>query len=467
LRNIGAVAGIAFFPGLIRGAANVIQSLYPLRPNGLFLIFFIAAFSFAWQLTATSSLLVARLRGKNTRLGEHIAIGLKAMPKVLISHAVILGVVFFSYLIALGTGEVNPAVRGILATSFVVGFFLTWAPAFVAGENFSQVVQEEDDDEEEADPYEDEPLLPRSRKFQRVFSGMGVLDLGIERSFQFTMRHFNLTIAIVLLTWCSKIFPAAIAAGLFASSSDLSSILCEAALSSLLTGVVLTAAGYVFLQMLPREARDELSLPDRMPGEVSQSAGTFVSRLILSVLLVLSLLSTTFLFGVLRTEQLFPPDLKPSIFNVERNGEGVTIRFNLNDEATGYRWLDLERFRLQIQKPESTPEEKAKAEAEPKKGGFLEYLEENLAAPPSVALLAPDQYLLYAEDGKLLDERYFKPYRGKLRVELSFDLDRKKAEEPKLTYLNLDQSVQLIAPLMIPDSIRPDSPNRPGGEQHP
>lgn len=427
--NFSSILALAFFPAIIRLILNIVQISYPLRPNGIFLVLFIAALAFSWQLTATSSFLIERLRGGQSRIGSHVGHGLNNLPKVFFSHALFLSLVgVFSSSLFFPGGDFSPGSRALVASGIVLGFFLVWAPAFVAGEFFSKPV-EVDDHEDEFDPFEeDDALFRRPNRFQRVFSGMGVIDLGVERSVQFASKHMRLTVEVVILAWCVEVIPAALAAAIFGSSTNLLTIGADSLLSSVFVGFMLCNIGYVFLLTLPREARDELSLPDRVTAP-ERGKRAIASRALFIGLVLLSIFATIFLWERISGENDFPDALKPAVPAVALTGDTVNLSINLDDKQFSYRWLNLERFRLKIPAPKSEGNEESKNKWR------LEYLEAgNL---PDFILVRPKQLLLYSSDNHLLDEHYFQPYTGPLRVELSFDLPRKDITEGKLVYLSV------------------------------
>jgi hypothetical protein len=479
---------IAFFPTLIRLGANLVELLYPLRPGGMFLIFFAGAFAFSWQLASSASLVVKYLRGERGNHSQHVAFGFSALPKVLLSHSILILSLFFLFPASGEGGDFPAFIRSLLLVIVSVGFFLSWAPAFVAGEFFTKPVPKSDDDDEE----EDLESMKLSFLKPKFFSGMGILDLGIERSFYFCINNFALTVSLLLLGCCVKVIPAALGVFLFGHSTSYGAVATECILSSLGIGILMVALGMTFLGCLPKDARAELELLDdsvlAAPAAKAEKS-RIVSKIFVCLITTIACLATYFLVQTIKVEQSFPKALIPK-FEVERTPTTMTVRFELNDSVSAYRWLDAERFRLEVPK---TKEEMALAEEEakpavnlkvaeplePKKGGVLEVLQNKLAEVPKEKpetpeavfpseiskfnLIAPREVLFYSENGELIDEKFFKPYYGKIKVTLTFEHSVKleknydlestlspKPNEQKLVYLMIGQTAQELGTFTAP-----------------
>lgn len=501
--NIGAIRAsfvsilvISFFPALIRLGATLIELLYPLRPGGMFLVFFAGAIAFSWQLAASASLVVKFLRGERGNHRHHISFGFTALPKVLLSHSILILSLFFLFPASGEGGDFPAFIQSMLLIIVSVGFFLSWAPAFVAGEFFTKPVPPVDEDLEDFESIKLNFLKPR------FFSGMGVLDLGVERSFYFCVNNFGLTVTLLLLGSCVKVIPAAIGVILFGSSFSYGAVVTECFLSSLGIGIVMVALGLTFVGALPKEARVELELLEdsvlSIPvNEIEKSR--LLKRIVKFLVALLAVLATLFLVRTVKTEQSFPNTLLPQAYGIERTQSNVTLRFELDDKVNAYRWLDAERFRLQI--PKTKEEVKAAVEKNdlpggepkadslaPKKGGVLEALQNKLAETPKesstgvvnettqevdskFSLIVPKEVLFYSEKGELLDEKFFKPYYGKIRVTLVFDFNSKahtngeqsfnlessinpSPEEQKLVYLLIDQTFQELGKFSFAEVVK-------------
>jgi hypothetical protein len=464
--NLLSILVIAFLPGIIRLTASMVELLYPLRPGGMFLVFICGALAYSWQLGSTASLVVRFLRGERISPTKHISFGFFALPKVLLSHSMLILILFFMYPAASEGTDLTTFLQSMVVVIAFAGFFLCWAPAFVAGEFFTKPVIVDDSDD-----FEDSESLKSSKP--KFFTGMGLLDLGIERSFYFCTINFSLTFTLLLLGLSTKVIPAAVGALIFQRSASYGAITTEVVLSSIAEGILMVAIGLSFIGALPREARSELELLDdaTLASANSQIDRTrLIGRFIGFLVIVVTVLCTAILVRVVKNEQSFPAALIPKVYGVESKDSKLTLRFDIDDREHANRWLDAERFRLQVK---LSPEQiKANQEAEkplesgipdignlkPKEGGVLESLQTRLSSEidkqvidepkaqldlKQYKLLEPKEVFFYSEKGELIDEKFFKPYYGKIKVSLTFDVGSER-NEPKLLYMLFDQSAQVI-----------------------
>lgn len=476
---------ISFFPALIRLGATLVELLFPLKPGEMFLVFFAGAIAYSWQLASSASLVVKYMRGERGNPSQHISFGFSALPKVLLSHSILFLSLFFLYPASAQGGDFPAFIQTILLLIVSVGFFLSWAPAFVAGEFFTKPVPESEEDFEDFESIKLNFLKPR------FFSGMGILDLGIERSFYFCINNFSLTLTLLLLGSCVKIIPAALGIVLFDYSFSFGAAITECFLSSIGIGIVMVALGLTFIGALPKEARLELELLEDSVLSVPVAEVRkvrFLTRIGKFFIVISAVLATLLLIRTVKSEQSFPQALVPKSFGVETTASTVTFRFELDDKETAYRWLDADRFRLQIPQVKAErgtelgdqsqlPSSDTKLERlAPKKGGILETLQNKLVdepnhkgnglvkeetpeVGPNFNLIVPREVLFYSDKGELLDEKFFQPYYGKIRVTLMFDLNQAdkvssadsanldsginpKISEQKLVYLLIDQTSQ-------------------------
>ena len=481
-RNFWPLILIAFFPALIRFGVSSIELLYPIRPTGVFLLFVAGAIAFSWQLTSTASLIVWTLRGVRQPAQSHLSFGFACLPKVFIAHSVPIFALFFGYVFGGGELDLTAFFRSALIFVFSFGVFLTWAPVFVAGEFFTKPIAEEEEDED-FDSGSEETFRHRPPRF---FSGMSVIDIGIDRSFGFSIAHLGLTVSVLVLGWSAKVVPAALGSFLFGSSTHFGAVAVETFVSSLALGIVMAIAGVTFLGVLPKEARRELELLD--DSLLSHSPAPGRRRVFLRALGLFSttaaVIATLYLVQSLKGEQGFPQTSLPKTFSIAQKDGLLRIKFDVSDRERAFRWLDADRFRLRVRRSE----EEMKREAEllkqdapgasslpteapqPAKGGVLEFLEGKLQGPishegpttasegsaPSVAeapqgpgvspykLITPKDVLFFSETGEVLDEKFFKPYYQDMKVELLFEING-DLPDPKLVYVFFDQTVQELA----------------------
>jgi hypothetical protein len=356
------------------------------------------------------------------------------MPKVLLSYALLFGTISLSSLGALGSGE------GISKTVLSIYLiFLLWAPAFVAGENFAKPLPEEP--EEEFDPFEDD--LPLSKLYApRYFSGMGLIDLGIDRSIQFTTRNLGFAIEVLAVLWFIDVIPQALAILLFGKSFSAAAVVFESATSGVLLGVLMLYTGYAFLFLLPREARQELEMKDQLlPVKVAVVKPMLV-KVVMVALLGLSFLATVYL-GALKGEFSFPGDVGIRLLSQRTEGRSLLLSLELEDNNHRYRWFQANRFGLEVKNEPAA--ETGAAEVQPKKGGLMELLSGEKRAATRV--LPAKDLTLFSESGAVLNERYFAPYSGKVRVELVFDVQGVDLKGATLIYLPFQNSKEEPYPI--------------------
>jgi len=426
LKNLSTAVSLAFFPAIVRAGVGLWQNSQPLRPNGLFVVFIALAFAFAWQLTATTYFLVGRLREETVRkrVGDYISSGLSSCPKVFLSYALLFGMISLSSLGALTGSEINGGVRGFVVSTVFFSIFLIWAPAFVAGENFAE--QPAKKDEDEFDPYEEEDSEDFAAKyFPKFFTGMGIVDIGIDRSIQFTIRNFAFSLQVLLIMWCVDVIPQALGILLFGKSTDVATILFEALASSAALGVTQLYVGYTFLLLLPEPARSELNVLGKTSEEPAPRP--FLIRTIIGMLVLTSFIATGYLFQSLRVEQSFPAELKPKNVVINVHAGTLSTSFELDDNSLRYRWFHPSRFALKVAQTPALPVD----EALPKKGGLMEIIQ---GEKEEHKFLAPSDTIIRDEYGEILDERFFSPHTGKIRVELKFDIVNQELKGSSLVY---------------------------------
>lgn len=431
LNNLPTAILLSIFPVLLSVGAKLWMSSYALKPNGLFVIFVIFALALCWQITSIASFLVSRLRGEpGSRIGVHIGFGISASPKVLLSYGILFGTISLSSLGALGSGE--GISKTILSLSLIFSIFLLWAPAFVAGENFAKPLPERDD--EEFDPFEDD--LPLSKLYAaKYFSGMGVIDLGIDRSIQFTTRHLGFAIEVLAVIWFIDVIPQALAILLFGKSFSAAAVVFETVLSGVLFGVLMLYAGYAFLHLLPKEAREELEMNEQPQAVRGVAFKPVAVRVAMVLLLGVSFLATGYLYGALKNEFSFPEDVGSRLLSQRVEGRNLFLSLEVEDSRHRYRWFQPTRFGLEVSSVQDEPDESV---GHPKKGGLMELLSRTERA--STRVLPAKDLTLFSESGDVLNERYFAPYLGKVRVELSFDVQGVELKGGSLVYLPFQNS---------------------------
>lgn len=418
LRSAAAIIALSVIPAILGALAAAIQEERPLRPQGLFLILVLSIAACAWQLSAIGFYVIERVRGEQSHLLRTLLRALHFLPKVFLSYAAVIACMFGPYLLALLRVSISGGERMLFVMLTGCSFLFLWAPAFVIGE-LAVKPSKEDEEEEEDEDYldDDEYLVARPRKFA-VFRGRSLLDFGLGRSFQFSARHFGLTLELLVLLWTVKVLPGAVVHLNRSALLPIPEGAFEEFFSVLAAGFVYCAAAGVFLSTLPREATDELGIeasPLSLYSRVRPSrVRVALSRVFFLLLAVLAVCSTGFLLQSFLAEQKAPVGLTVESSVKSRSTADLTVTIALDDHGLGFRWFDPSRIRLRAAGKNNVAPE----------------ISNTLPAIPILEGTAPDREVLFSDSQDILDDRFFKPYYGKLKLELRFPLVDKSLTGP-------------------------------------
>lgn len=209
----------------------VLLGIPELSAGKQFLLVAAAFLAEVWFFFAVSMFSLEALRGGAGQVSVIIRRAFELMPKCVLSTVAVLFVLL--------TGLLMPIVLPLAV-------LVLWAPYFVVGEVYSKEVPREEDD-----------LLTEEEEEPALFTGQGVLDLGIIRGFQFGIRHFQFTVQSVVLIWAAEFVSQTVAVALLTVDTlGVTATLVSGALRAFLSVAFLHA----FFREIPKEGLGELAI---------------------------------------------------------------------------------------------------------------------------------------------------------------------------------------------------------------
>ncbi len=317
-------------------------------PKQQFIVLVIVYMAKAWLLTAITLFVVKVVRGDEIGLSSILSKAAICLPKVFMSYLMLLFVVLL-------TVEVPPGL-------FML-FFLVWAPVFPALEQC--LLADESLDSKSDDSIWDEEEGPEASVMGDPatipltwFKSKSILDLGLSRSAQLAMKHWRDAVFFMLFMWFAWIVPEAILQALGDVSENIGLILIKQTFVSVFLLFGITASIVGLLQLLPKEALEELGLvrpfdeARLFKGRGGSSRSFSKSRLGFFFALAMSLGSTVYLLEVTAAARRVPPGaLANQVFSGFEN-EKFLLEFNLEDSKKKFRWLNPALFKLALVKSE-------------------------------------------------------------------------------------------------------------------
>ncbi|MCC6954904.1 MAG: hypothetical protein IT290_12375, partial [Deltaproteobacteria bacterium] len=385
------LAPLALGPVLLAAIVSYITFRYPLAQHEWFLIFVAVFVAEAWLLNSAFMFTFEKLNPALPRKGQLAIRALHLLPKVLLSFTVVTALFvasgFFPILV-------------ILSLAFV------WAPFFVAGETFGKEIVKDPDADEGYDA-DDEAFGAPKEEFS--FSSQSLWQIGLGRSFVFSVTNISLTLELVILFSIVKIGPVALLTLLKGDASSAVFPVIDGALPTFLSTFLLSAMTYLFLLHLPRAAREELSLPRFTEEEQMLRRNQKPHPLIIMVGVPLSILAYWVVLREVQREGVIPPAAQLTVESIRRDGDTLIWKVRLEDSQRQFRWLDTEDFLLVASpKAEKTV---APVSDESREERRTQTLRE----------FTPDRAYVFGADGKLIEQSY-RPSYDPLVVELRFML---------------------------------------------
>ncbi len=424
---------------------------FTLSDQQQFLLFASTVAISAWVLMTTLILSVEWLRGNEPDFEIAAIRALRAMPKVVLSYFALFALVFFGAVI------LRPLV--LFAVLFV------WAPFFCAGEVFApaRTDREEDDERSEIEIEDGERLyLPRPR----WFVSLPPWDLGFARSMMFSVQNFAFTVQFGLLLWVASVVPLALAIVVSGYHLQLFGLGVRVVAAAFGLQCILFSGAVAFLQLLPKEAAEELGLT-RPEQRIGARGGKFRRRNALGFLL-LGLLGAVSSFAVLNwmDRQFDIPEsvvVRSDGVKVE-NGQ-LIIRIKLDDSEYRYHWLEPDLFRLRV-----TPEGRTDALPAPlpETPAVTEVAVDKRAQPRSV-LWEPDRIMAYNAKGEVIPEDETAPQRGELQIAAHIGMPDSFGERGKVElFYHVREDLVGAKPLAVGEYLKPaDSAEKGSSEKEP
>ena len=351
LRNAVALIFLSFGPAAIKVAASYFPAAQPLAARELFLVFVVFTFADCWLAASVAMYVFERGRGTVQPLAALSAQALNNLPKVLLSCGVVLGIAVVSSG-ASGLGaHLSTGGRMMLAALFLLTLFLTWAPFFVIGELYSKPSNPEEEEEEEG-YFDDEEGFYAPPRPQQWFTGMSALELGFERSLLFSFKFFGPTLEFLMLLWLARIAPLAFGKLVFGPYDSYASSVFDAALSSMSSAFALAAGTYLFVTLLPREARSEVGISphSELLTKGGQGGTRGGRRVFVGAVFCIAAVCTWYWAAMVGKQLAIPNEAGVKVEQAVRDADSVQIRLRIEDREHALRWLQATGFQLEVGK---------------------------------------------------------------------------------------------------------------------
>jgi hypothetical protein len=288
----------------------------------------------AWRLAVIAMYAIQLGQGRPQSLPTIGISALQNLPKILISFALLFVLTLLGILLA-------PLM------CFVV--FFIWAPFFCVGELFVPDPPPRDEDSDYG--WDDDPAEPEQ---QRVFIGRGVLELGFGRSIGLASRNLAPTLQVAALFWFLSTAPEALVWLIMGPHVSLPGLMAQCVVSSVATVFALGTVSSVFLNLLGRDARLELGLPQE---EEPAPAGfgpyrrpLRLDRMFLAMMMLVSIaaVSTWYQQQVAERQRAIPVGAAIETLGAVVEGDRIAVTLRLTDPTNELRWLDPNRFVLSV-----------------------------------------------------------------------------------------------------------------------
>ncbi len=391
-------------PAAVDALGVYLYHTYPLEMQHMFLIFVGSLLANAWLLQAVMCVGVSMMRETELPLSGVLSRSLLHLPKLFFSYAVVLAAV-------------------VLLAAFplfiVAAFFLLWAPLFCAAEIFapdlplrerSAALEDEEDSEDEV----------FNREQRGLFGAKEVWNLGFLRSAVLVRDYFTITFYMVIVLWAAHVVPSALVVLGAGEDYSFRPLLLQVFFSSLTEAFAVAALVGVFLAIVPRSAKKELSFSEvsmKMPlsreGNLS-GMPRHLRGVISSLLLLAAVLSTVLIIEDAVAKQMMPAEVEARVVAVSKDAQQLSVSVIIEDEVRRFRWLEFAAFRVSFARADLPPEQ---AEAS------------HPSSQDTKRVLSPDRVYPYRPDGTRIAEEVFAPLDGPLKVELVFALPQEGIQE--------------------------------------
>ena len=410
-RNIFAIATVLAVFQVILAQFYYFTAL---QRQELFLLLVAHSILEAFSLSIVTMTIVSSVREKGIDLKVILIDGMRFLPKVLISYAAVVSVVFLAR-------EAPPFM-------LMVVFFI-WAPLFCICEYYSSnnaaqgEKQFEDDDSEleaesdlESESIFDILAAKRAAWQETFFSNKTLFELGFSRSLQFSMGNISVTMQFAVLLWCASVLPKAIVTLVGGTHAGFGAVLLDTLLSSYIDAFMFAVWAGTFIALLPVTAREEIEVDTSLLADAEAKPFGYNIRLqsrpqAFGFIVFLAACCTVFFVNRFQHSRNMPEFVKPKLHSAKFIGEQFMVALDMRDPVYNFRWLDTRSFEIEFEKAESADK---KEDAKPEQ--------------PSPLRVVP-----FDQDGKELPQEFFVPYYGDLRLVMYFKTPDKILEEGKYT----------------------------------
>ena len=410
---------------------------FALTDQQQFLLFAVTVAISGWVLMTTFILSVEWLRGNEPDFEVAAIRALRAMPKVVLSYFALFALVFFGAI--------------ILRPLVLFAILFLWAPFFCAGEVFAPVRANDDDRETAEMEIEDGERLYLPRP--RWFVSLPPWDLGFARSMMFSVQNFAFTVQFGLLLLVSSVVPLALAILVGGYHLQFFGLAVRVVSAAVCLQCVLFSGAVAFLQLLPKEAADELGITpsEGKPAAVRRDGSHRRSALAFLLLAGIGSLSSYAVFNWMERQFDIPESVTVQSDGVQVINGQVVVRIRLDDAEYRYHWLEPELFRLRIipeglaeALPAPVTEQEAADDAARAKAA-------QTVRPPRV-LWQPDRVMAYDEKDGVIAEGETAPHRGAIRIATHLGVERAFGERGKIElYYHVSEDLRGAKPLAVGD----------------